>query len=502
MEMLSTKQKLLFFRWIAVRCTSVTLCLAVIIFPAQAEQVPSIPASVTTPVPIGWVSLVYSSSLLPSADAVCNLSCDILPSLFSNCHVAGSCTYLGGGLSCQQCAKTAIPTGRTFTGKEALQYVGCPTGFDLSPTGLDGAGTATGYICTCTSDPATGKSCVTNQCPSVAAGETPFKLDPGGATCSRPDKLSIELEEISTVEPSKARSIKATVKGPDGPQGGVAVTVILDVKATSGGHDHGESFDVRPRGGLSGATACPSTAPPRSVCATGATSNTAPNVGVAMFTFTAPAPAGTHTFTATCKECTNTATASVDVKVEGLVQIPDSIFYTLIEADGKTVIGATTNHGKNHYLTHGAAQKLQLMAIFYRYNPEFWLLKDAYKGQNLNGKKNLNTHMYPPPLHLNDASLVWGGVFDISGKWGPAHEEHRRGTVIDVRANEQTGKISLDSFDEFKKMAKKNLSSDAHIHCTSNKKDGQAREAPTCIGKNGTSDNNRHFHIRLLGAKE
>ena len=105
-------------------------------------------------------------------------------------------------------------------------------------------------------------------------------------------------------------------------------------------------------------------------------------------------------------------------------------------------------------------------------------------------------------MQLNDASLIWGGVFDIKGNWISPHEGHRKGIVIDVRANDDTGAtgaIPLSSFDNLKKMASSYYGADTQVHCTSNKTDGQNRKTPTCVGKDGSQDTNRHFHILLLG---
>lgn len=33
---------------------------------------------------------------------------------------------------------------------------------------------------------------------------------------------------------------------------------------------------------------------------------------------------------------------------------------------------------------------------------------------------------------LNDASLYWGGVYDIDGSWGAPHRGHREGREIDI----------------------------------------------------------------------
>jgi hypothetical protein len=47
-----------------------------------------------------------------------------------------------------------------------------------------------------------------------------------------------------------------------------------------------------------------------------------------------------------------------------------------------------------------------------------------------------------PLLHVNDASLEWGGKFSINGSWSQtAHISHRRGSSLDIRANNQAGAI-------------------------------------------------------------
>ena len=231
---------------------------------------------------------------------------------------------------------------------------------------------------------------------------------------------------------------------------------------TSRGHKHGESnAAIRPRGDLSGTVTCPSTAPFRSVCATGVTSSQAPYIGEAWFTFNAPAPAGTHSFTATCTGCSSSATATLDVKVTGLELIPNSSVYTLTYADG-TGIGATDNHKENHYLTPTAASVLFGIAASYQMSAEFWQVIQKRRG----GKIDV-----PPLLHLNDASVEWGGLFDITGEWHPSHHEHRRGTVIDVVANANPGAVLPSHFTEFQKIALAFGGADAQIHC--NKSDGQ-----------------------------
>jgi hypothetical protein len=88
----------------------------------------------------------------------------------------------------------------------------------------------------------------------------------------------------------------------------------------------------------------------------------------------------------------------------------------------------------------------------------------------------------PVLMHLNDASLKWGGKFDIKGKWAGKHNEHRHGTVIDIRANSASGAIPPELTMSFKKIAK-DFGVGAHLEYDSD---------PAL----------RHFHTRLLNRKE
>ena len=115
-------------------------------------------------------------------------------------------------------------------------------------------------------------------------------------------------------------------------------------------------------------------------------------------------------------------------------------------------------------MTSAAQQKLWLLA------------KDFYEFQLRNGVAK------PTLLHLNDASLQWGGLFDKDGDWDTPHDEHRRGTVVDIRANSSPGAIPPALFKSFIKIAT-TLGMDPHQES---------------IGDTV----NQHFHTRLLNRKE
>lgn len=300
--------------------------------------------------------------------------------------------------------------------------------------------------------------CKTNTCPahSTASGatcicDTGYRPD-ASATFCLPDRLVIKLEGGNTTEPATSMPFKAIVTDYAGKPAAAGVTLSVEVEAGTGGHEHHDAN--RPKGTVPGSGA------------TGAD-------GVWDFAFTATEVAGTHTITAKCDRCDNTATARVDVKVEGLVPISGSPFYVFI--------GATNAHSDNHYLTPAAEALLKGLAVAYQFEPRF----------QING-------VTPPPLHINDASLVWGGKFDIKGNWGGDHQAHKRGAVIDIRANTASGAMPESLFTEFEKLAKKTKLADgtsaiAQVHCSK----GRDPAIDNCNG-----DPNRHYHVILLGVDQ
>lgn len=188
---------------------------------------------------------------------------------------------------------------------------------------------------------------------------------------------------LADVEPDKVVSgLRAEVTC-DGKPSDKAVLLTVAADAKTGGHQHHDS--ARPPGALSPASG---------------------NSPVA-FSFTAPAVSGDHTVTAHCLDNTcGEDKGKVWVGIKGLVSMAPSIDYALVG-------GVGTTHPDNHYLTPTADAKAKWLAILYRFN-------------------------FPanPILHLNDASLERGGLFDITPvPWVIDHLTHRLGKEIDIRAN-------------------------------------------------------------------
>jgi hypothetical protein len=201
--------------------------------------------------------------------------------------------------------------------------------------------------------------------------------------------------------------------------------------------------------------------------------NTTDVNGQVVFNFNPTDASGKHTISATCdgngRSCTNTATANVNVMVAGLWPILGSVYYALTEDGSSKVIGDNGNHSGNHYLTTAASLQLwRLAAGFY----DFQLRQGVAK---------------PTILHLNDASLMWGGKFDVAGKWTGYHYEHNKGNVIDIRANTTTGYIPDASFTDFENTAA-GMGADAQLHCSVDRDPA----VDNCAG-----DTNRHYHVIL-----
>lgn len=278
------------------------------------------------------------------------------------------------------------------------------------------------------------------QCPP---GSVPLPLpSPDNPSCSGAETYSITLSGFGSTEPGAIlNGLRVKVSKDNRPAPGVQVQMTVDAIARSGGHGHHDAG--RPKGALS--------------IYTGATGTD----GALAFTFTAPAPAGDHVITARCvdRDC-GQATGTVEVGIKGLVPLNASPEYELI--------GTTNSHPGNHYLSDTALYRVTILAALYR---------------------GYLQRIQPPPaedlkLHLNDASLERGGVFDIRDTWTRPHAEHCKGTAIDVRANDAPGAIPGGLRNLFEKYAHV-VGADPYW------------DIPFVKGKRRWEL--RHYHVRLLG---
>lgn len=98
------------------------------------------------------------------------------------------------------------------------------------------------------------------------------------------------------------------------------------------------------------------------------------------------------------------------------VMVPDLEQFEPTEGKSQLVGGSNEKHDERHYLSASSIDNLKVMI----------------RGMNDAGWKNVG---------VNDAALVWGGKFDITGKWSGSHNDHGAGTAVDLR----THGVSLDT---------------------------------------------------------
>lgn len=236
---------------------------------------------------------------------------------------------------------------------------------------------------------------------------------------------------VTSVEPDKTSDLAAYVYNQNGQYISSAKVQleITEVVPNSGGHRHHEG---RPKGTLNGGQQIK----PDTI--TGGTGN-----GGFAFSFTAPAAAGDHKLKATCtdRNCTLQGPDTVWVGIKNLIPLPAINSYVLLPNQDRD-----ENHPDNHYMTYDAHIKLMQLADLYRRN---------FPGD--------------PKLHINDASLVRGGLFDLAHNWSikpRGHKSHRHGKSVDIRANSAKNPgsaIPTRNFQEFKWIAKE-IGGDAEIH--------------------------------------
>ncbi len=257
---------------------------------------------------------------------------------------------------------------------------------------------------------------------------------------------------VTSVEPGKTTNLVAYVYDQNGQAvSGAKVKLEVDVVTNSGGHQHDD--DKRHTEYMGKLASGAGVVAQNGKVLTGGT-----DASGFAFTFTAPLPAGDHKIKASCTDrtCTPQGPETVWVGIKDLVPLGVSQYFV--------PVGDTPNHFDNHYLTVEAASRVNVLAVLYR--AEF--------------PNN-------PLLHLNDASLERGGVFDTLSNWNPPHHEHCRGTEIDVRANDALGAIPVQNRKVFERLADRV---------------GARAKFEIPDDRNGNPLNHlRHYHVRLLGGK-
>ena len=179
------------------------------------------------------------------------------------------------------------------------------------------------------------------------------------------------------------------------PMAGVALSFSVDVKPYSGGHDHHST--ARPKGTLNPAQ--------------GVTNAN----GELVVKFTAPEFSGIHTIKTNCPSCSNKEVSKeIQVRVPDLLPISpnpptdaDGAFVYALTSVDKTHQGNGRYHVNQYYLTEQSRQNLRSMVA--AFSDEGW-----------------------GTVALNDASLYWGGRYDIESNWDGPHKGHREGREVDI----------------------------------------------------------------------
>jgi hypothetical protein len=177
--------------------------------------------------------------------------------------------------------------------------------------------------------------------------------------------------------------------------------------------------------------------------------------GDVKLTFKPPELAGIHTLKASCISCANqVATKDIQVKVPDLLPISPN---PPQNADGSFVY-ALTSVDKTH---QGNG----------RYHHNQYYLTDL-SGRNLLSLVGSFAEMGWGTVALNDASLLWGGRYDITSNWSAPHAGHREGREIDISFARAQNPVSTskqnDFCDKFCKSKKVNFAFSILHHYVSN----------------------------------
>lgn len=231
--------------------------------------------------------------------------------------------------------------------------------------------------------------------------------------------------------------LTATVTQDNAPVSGKAVTFKLLPKAAPDGHEHGD-LASKPAGSV----------------ANGATNG----AGEYKAPYLPSEFAGVYTVEASCDGCDRTAKLDVTVRVPDLVEMTASTR----KPPAYTLIGQTATHPRSHYFSATGLKALMSLV-------------DTMRSLDWSNPG------------INDASLVWGGRFDIAGRWGGSHAGHREGDEVDISFYRPAG-VSLEvRAKTYRKLAA-----------------GKQFESPQALwhqNDNPDTGSSAHFHIYLLGQK-
>ncbi len=239
-------------------------------------------------------------------------------------------------------------------------------------------------------------------------------------------KYTVKLSRRDGLPPESGTVLYSSEPGQPGPELVATVydehnqlvpNVVVQLQANAipntGGHQHGDNSVTLRTGTLASADSSAKLSQNAQVLS-GNTGSTG-----LVFTYNAQPVGGDNTIAATCIDnhhCTQQGPMQVWVGIKGLRPLGLNVYILVPNAT------KDPGHPDNHYLTPIAAGVVAVFANLYH---------AAYPDNSL--------------LQLNDASLERGGIFDLSHNWKSPHEQHCRGTVVDIRANGVDGALNITS---------------------------------------------------------
>ncbi len=273
-------------------------------------------------------------------------------------------------------------------------------------------------------------------------GRSPYIYAASAVVCTVSSQPSLALTGVTEGKPRSTANwrelaVTARVTQNGVPVAGKGVNYKLTAKAGPDGHDH-SNLSTKPVGFI----------------VAGVTNA----VGELKSAHIPSEFSGIYSVEASCDGCSNKATLDVAVRVPDLVELtPDAA-----NPPAYTLVGETTSHGRNHYFSVPAKDALNLLI-------------GVMSGLGWGNPG------------INDASIVWGGSFDIGGGWGSSHGGHREGTEVDIsflRPGLIEPALRQKSFDDLKK--------------------GKLRLSPQVLWHqfdNANTGSKAHFHVYLLGQR-
>ncbi len=244
--------------------------------------------------------------------------------------------------------------------------------------------------------------------------------------CGQQKKYTIKLSRQDGLPAESGTILYSSEPGQPGPElvatvydehNQVVPDVVVQLQANAipntGGHHHGDNSVTLRTGTLASADSSANLSQNAQVLS-GNTGSTG-----LVFTYNARPVGGDNTIAATCIDnhrCTQQGPMQVGVGIKGLQPLGLNVYILIPNAT------KDPGHPDNHYLTPIAAGVVAVFANLYH---------AAYPDLSL--------------LQLNDASLERGGIFDLGHNWKRPHEQHCRGTVVDIRANGVDGALNITS---------------------------------------------------------